>query len=108
LGVICRCRSTVQGIFKNLDFDVALIVDLGIAIVDRPPKYAASAACPYQPPIDFYVLSRDQVRDNAIVNRAGHFIYGFKDPSRSERIRTQHYRGLPGHRNRWDILLEGL
>lgn len=98
----------VQGIFKNLAFDLAIIVDIGVAIVDRPVTYSASLEYPYQPFIDFYLLTRDDVRTNAIVNKAGAFIYGLKDLRRSSLSKMQHFRGLPDHKNRWDLLLEAI
>jgi hypothetical protein len=65
----------VSAIFKDLNFDLALIVDLGIAIQDRPVQYRDVRLYPYSPSVDFYVVPRDVIEANA--RRRSGFGLGF-------------------------------
>jgi hypothetical protein len=98
----------VQGIFGNYDFDVAVIVDLGIAIRERPEKYNDRSSYPYSDSIGFFVLPRDVVIANVITNAGGKYIYGLKGQQLIQRTRRQFFRELPQWENRWDILVDML
>src|SRR3546814_525185 len=65
----------VQGIFKNFEFDAAIIVDLGIAIRERPHKYCDKISFPFEEFVSFYVIGVGDVRSNVISNRGGSYIY---------------------------------
>lgn len=94
----------VQGIFRNFDFDVAVIVDLGIAIRERPSAYRDLVSFPFDPHVAFYIMPTDEVEKNVISNRGGHYIYWIKDPVRAARTATKHYRQFPEWRDRWEIV----
>jgi hypothetical protein len=94
----------VQGIFSNYDFDIAVIVDLGIAIRERPEKYNDKSSYPYSESIGFFVLPRDVV----IANTIGKYIYGLKNQQLIQRTRRQFFRELPRWENRWDLLVDML
>ena len=92
-----------SGMFRNFDFDAAVIVDLGVCIRERHQYNGKHPCSPY---VGFFVFPRSVVEANVYRKSHALGLYAKKDRVRNARPSRNgyHFRDFHLHESRFDII----
>lgn len=101
----------VQGSFKNFDFDIAIVIDVGIVTKQRPKDYLKFSKYPYNSTVKYYIFPQNIVERNVykVPSSDWWFLFAYKDDqiNRSSN-RVDIYREFHDFYNRFEIITDSL
>jgi len=104
----CSLFNYIQGIYKNMEFDISIIVDIGSAIKRRPEKYSNTEKYPLDNAPSIFVFSQNDIARNLFYNKNSpnvNFVFAKKNKeAHAISVEKGLYKDFYLHKNRSDIV----